>query len=117
MVNKKDACGVKFLYVFDGKIFPCAFSLSLYDLDVADYKTDYVELEPSKSTEQLRKEIVEMVSRRFYHSCSHCETFGSPALTNVAAEQGYDKRYALPEKTRKLIDIPVVTEPCTAAKE
>lgn len=110
MINKKEACGVKFLYVFDGKIFPCAFSLSLYDLEVADYNTDYVELDPDKTPEQLRKEIIEMVSRPFYHSCSHCETFGSPALTNVAAEQGYDERYALPKKTRKLIDIPIVSE-------
>lgn len=108
MVSKKNACGVKFLYVFDGKVFPCAFTMSIYDLGVEDYSTDYVELAPFKSPEILRNEIKELVEKSHYGACGHCETFGSPALTNVAGEQGFDKRYRLPEFRTKKTVIPIV---------
>jgi hypothetical protein len=97
MTRKKDACGVRFLYVFNGKLFPCAFTLSIHDLGVADYETDYVLLDPNKPPEEIRSEIRALIARSHYGACGHCETFGSPALADKAAEQGFDVRYALPE--------------------
>ncbi|MBI5579459.1 MAG: radical SAM protein, partial [Deltaproteobacteria bacterium] len=97
-IQKKSACGVRFLYVFDGRLFPCAFALSIHDLRVADYKTDYVLLDPNKSPEEIRDGIRELISRLHYRACGHCDAFGSPALTSQAAEQGFDSRYALPEE-------------------
>lgn len=96
MIQKKHECGVRFLYVFDGKLFPCAFTLSIHDLQVADYTTDYLVLDPTKSPEEIREGIRDLLSRSHYGACGHCETFGSPSLTNQAAAQGFDERYALP---------------------
>jgi organic radical activating enzyme len=113
MVEKKAACGVRFLYVFDGKLFPCAFSLSINDLGVADYASDYVTLDPELSPEALRSRIRAMLARPHYGACGHCENFGASALTGTAAEQGFDKRYALPgrdSRTRR-VRIPVVVAP------
>ena len=101
MEKKKRACGVRFLYVFDGKIFPCAFSLSIYDLRVADYHGDYVQIDPNESHKVLRQKIRAMIERPHYQSCGHCESFSSPALVKGAAEQGYSQRYALPNRPRR----------------
>jgi organic radical activating enzyme len=96
MIKKKYMCGVRFLYVFDGKLFPCAFALSIHDLRVADYETDYILLDPTKSAQEIRDDIRGLVSRSHYRACGHCDAFGSTALTSQAAEQGFDSRYALP---------------------
>lgn len=95
--QKKRDCGVRYLYVFDGKLFPCSFTLSIHDLGVADYPSDYVELDPRKDNNDLQTEIRRLLDRPYYDACGHCEAFGSPALTSSAAEQGYNERYALPE--------------------
>ena len=98
MIQKKSTCGVRFLYVFDGKLFPCAFALSIYDLRVADYKTDYTFLDPNKSQDTMCDCIRELISRTYYGACGHCDFFGSPALAKQAGEQGFDIRYALPRR-------------------
>lgn len=109
MIQKKNTCGVRYLYVFDGKLFPCSFTLSIHDLGVADYENDYVCLDPNKSPEEIRDSIRALIARPHYRACGHCEAFGSPALTSSAAEQGFDKRYALPDALQKRrIKIPVV---------
>lgn len=96
MIQKKSACGVRFLYVFNGRLFPCSFTLSLYDLGVADYATDYVILDPDKTPEEMRQSIRDLLARPHYRACGHCEAFGSPALASTAAEQGFNPRYILP---------------------
>lgn len=93
--QKKSTCGVVFLYVFDGKVFPCAFSLSIYDLGIADYKSDYVDISSAKSREDLRHNIREMVNRTHFSCCAHCGADGSDLATK-AGEQGFDERYKLP---------------------
>jgi sulfatase maturation enzyme AslB (radical SAM superfamily) len=109
MMHKKDTCGVRYLYVFDGKLFPCSFTLSIHDLGVADYATDYVVLDPHKSPQEMRDAIRQLLARPHYGACGHCEAFGSPALTGSAAEQGFNERYALPGDTRRRkVRIPVV---------
>jgi organic radical activating enzyme len=108
--QKKLNCGVRYLYVFDGKLFPCSFTLSINDLGVADYPSDYVLLDPAKDSGVLREEIRQMLDRPYYGACGHCESFGSPALASSAAQQGYDERYALPgANRRRRVRIPVVS--------
>jgi len=113
MGRKKSRCGVRYLYVFDGKLYPCSFTLSINDLGVADYATDYVVLDPRKSPAQIRAEIRDLLARPYYRACGHCESFGSPALTGLAAEQGFNPRYVLPAGGRRgrTIGIPVVAAP------
>lgn len=94
MKLKKSNCGVVFLYVFNGKVFPCAFALSLYDLGIADYSTDYVDIAASKSTSDLREKIRKLVSRSYLQSCGHCAA-PENCLTNKAGQQGFDPRYSI----------------------
>lgn len=96
IINKSN-CGVVFLYVFDGKIFPCAFSFSLYDLGVADYEETYIEIDKMGSPEELRERIREMINLPSYRSCSHCEA-PINCLAQGAGEQGFDERLIVPIK-------------------
>lgn len=90
----KNRCDVKFLYVHNGKIFPCAMCLSVNDLGVADYPTDYVDIEKCRNAQEVREKIKIMLDRPYYQSCSHCDQ--KTGSTTVAGEQGFDERYALP---------------------
>lgn len=112
MEKKKRSCGVRFLYVFDGKIFPCAFSLSIHDLQVADYHGDYIQINPTEPHGTLRQKIKALIDRPCYQSCGHCESFSSPALVQGAAEQGFSPRYALPNRPRRPSRIiPIASQP------
>ncbi|WP_022761363.1 radical SAM protein [Butyrivibrio sp. AD3002] len=95
MIESKKNCGVKFLYVFDGKVFPCAFCLSLYDLGIADYETDYVDIEKCKNTKELRNKIIKMMEQPYDRSCGHCDRILS--TRPIAGEQGFSERYSIPE--------------------
>lgn len=94
--EKKEKCGVKFLYVHNGKVFPCALCLSIYDLGIADYTDDYVDINACESPAELRDKLKKLLSRPFYNSCGHCDECGE--TTSIAGEQGYDERYRLPER-------------------
>lgn len=98
MKQYKELCGVKFLYVHNGKVFPCAMCLSINDLGVEDYPTDYVNLEKCKDVEEVRSKIKEMLHKEYYGACRHCEhSDHNIGITTVAGEQGFDERYALPK--------------------
>jgi len=94
MEAKKSNCGVGFLYVFNGKVFPCAFALSIYDLGVANYSTDYVDIDSCTSALDLREKIKKLVSQPYLRSCGHCAAPDN-CLTNRAGEQGFDHRYSI----------------------
>lgn len=96
MCKKKSQCGVKFLYVHNGKVFPCSFCFSIYDLEIADYPTDYVDITKCGTARELREKIIQMMKRTFYYGCGHCDECG--AITDKAGEQGFDPRYSLPEE-------------------
>ena len=98
----KDTCNVKFLYVHNEKLFPCAFCLSINDLGIADYPNDYIDISKCKDVADLRNKILVMLNREYYCSCEHCDhsSPGDPhSLTNIAGQQGFDDRYALPTKS------------------
>lgn len=99
MKRYKDRCGVKFLYVHNGKIFPCAMCLSINDMEIADYKTDYIDIETCKDAREVRSKMIEMINRDYYCTCQHCDQ--DTAITTIAGEQGYNARYALPKQKGK----------------
>lgn len=100
MKQFKDRCGVKFLYVFDHKVYPCAFALSLNDLGVADYPDTYIDLDIADTPQKLREAIKELFGREYFRSCGHCDDLGAMGgqFAPIAGEQGYSERYALPNK-------------------
>jgi hypothetical protein len=98
MRKKKFSCNnCNFLYVFDGKVFPCTIAYSLFDLGVADYRTDYAVLDPYKTITEIQKNIRKLRNRSYYQSCGHCGNCGFECdFTSEVAKQGFDPRYALP---------------------
>lgn len=86
MMAKKSACKIpeRCLQIYDGKLYPCLYSMSLHGIGIADYSSDYIELEQ----DNLAWEIKKFMERPYYQSCGHCGGGGS---TNMAGEQGiYD---------------------------
>lgn len=73
----------------NGKVHPCDFAQSLYSLHIADYDTDYVDLNMYDG-EQLRNKLIEYHNRAFYESCRHhVDDNDKSIMTSCAAEQGY----------------------------
>jgi hypothetical protein len=103
MIRIKSACNNRdFLYVYDGKIFPCTTSYSIFDLGIADYKTDYILLDPEDSPEENRNKIINLRNRPYYHACSHCSSnSGLTRFTPEVAKQGFDPRYPSPNRNAR----------------
>ena len=78
-------------YLKNGKFFPCSMVDSLYNLDVADYKDDYVELDTAKDVNGLRRQIYNVRHKPYLKACSHCETASNTTgeLLDAAGEQGF----------------------------
>lgn len=91
----KKNCGVVYLYVFDHKIFPCSMSMSIYDLGVADYPGDYVEIREDETAEELKEKIRALINKEYYQCCGHCDH--ELGLAHTAGEQGFIERYMIPK--------------------
>lgn len=96
MRKKKKNCAFPYLFIYDHKVYPCTLALSLYDLKVADYQGDYVDITKMKSAKELKEAIIELKKKPFYQCCSHC--IDECGQVVKAAEQGYSARYARPDK-------------------
>lgn len=89
LINKKAKC-VHWHQIKNGKVHPCDFATAVYSLHVADYESDYVDLNKEYSREQLREELKKYFNRPFYESCRHHKyREGESRLTAKAAEQGF----------------------------
>ncbi len=97
MCINRNACDFPYLFVYDHKIFPCTIALTLYDLGITDYETDYVDIQKAGSPDELQKQIKQMMARKYFRSCGHCDSEGG-GIINAAGEQGFSERYALPQK-------------------
>lgn len=87
--EKKSIC-VHWHQIKNGKVHPCDFASAIYSLGVADYKTDYVDLNEDIPLEQLKEKIRQYDERSFYETCKHHGyEEGEKRLTAKAAEQGY----------------------------
>lgn len=89
MIQKKQGCiqPPRCMQVKNGKLHPCDFGTAIYSLGIADYEMDYVDIEHSTSTEELRNQIRAYIDQPYYRTCGHCT--GVLGLTSKAAEQGY----------------------------
>lgn len=89
MIQKKQGCiqPPRCMQVKNGKLHPCDFGTAIYSLGIADYEMDYVDIEHSTSTEELRNQIRGYIDQPYYRTCGHCA--GMLGLTSKAAEQGY----------------------------
>lgn len=89
MIKKKQACvqPPRCMHLKNGKLHPCDFGNALYSLGIADYKTDYVDLENSNDISDLKEKLRKFIDQPYYRTCGHCDF--SMGLTSKPAEQGY----------------------------
>ena len=89
MIALKQAClnPPRCIQLKNGKIHPCDFGNAVYSLEVADYPGDYVDLERSPDTPELRARIRAFMDAPCYRTCGHCYSTGT--LTSKAGEQGF----------------------------
>lgn len=92
MINKKLSCLKQFnnfiwATVKNGKYYSCGLCDSIYNLGIADYPTDYVDIDKCKTDEELTMKIRENLDRQYYGACMHC---GSTSQSLKAGVQGYE---------------------------
>jgi organic radical activating enzyme len=89
LIAKKSSCVMppRCVQLKNGKLHPCDFGSSVYNLGVADYPADYVDVAATTSIQDLRKKIGEFLNASYYKVCGHCECSGT--LTSQAGEQGF----------------------------
>jgi len=95
-------------YLKNGYFYPCSVVDPIHTLSIADYPSDYVELDNATSSEHLRNLILEVEKRDHYKSCGHCTGGGYTGLVSKAGEQGYQDFISKP-KSISLSDIEIVT--------
>lgn len=92
MKAKRTACLNPLIckYVKNGKFFPCTVADSIYNIGVADYPEDYVELNRETARDRIRDRIHSLLDRSYFDSCRHCDgVCGTNGVTAKAGEQGY----------------------------
>ena len=89
MIQKKKRCvqPPRCMQVKNGKLHPCDFGTALYSLGLGCYEMDYVDIENSNDSKELKEKIRAFVDQPYYRTCGHCA--GMQGLTSKAAEQGY----------------------------
>lgn len=88
MIEKRRAClaPLNCKYLKNGKFFPCTVTDSIFNIKVADYPTDYVELDTASDATDLHQKIRTLLDRKYFQSCGHCD--GIAAQTGLAAKAG-----------------------------
>lgn len=88
-IAKRNSC-THYDQIKNGKVHPCDFANAIYSLGIADYDSDYVDLNIESSVEELRDRLKEYRNREFYKVCKHhVRRNGEKYITAKAAEQGY----------------------------
>jgi organic radical activating enzyme len=100
LTKRRRNCPVPYLYVFNGRIFPCLQALLVFDLEVAD-NNDYIKIDDVDSIEELRQRIFALRSKQYYKSCDYCYGNDGNEYTNKAGEQGVEQRYIITERNEK----------------
>ena len=72
----------------NGKLHPCDFATAIYSLEVADYPSDYIELDSNVPRDEMKEKIRNYLEQPYYHSCGH-HSMERTKMTAKAAEQGY----------------------------
>lgn len=86
MIDRKQRC-THWDQLKNGKLHPCDFATAIYSLEIADYPSDYVELNASIPQAEMKEKIRKYLEKPFYQTCGHHRLY--KGMTAKAAEQGY----------------------------
>jgi organic radical activating enzyme len=92
MIEKRSVCRAPLncQYLKNGKFFPCTFADTIHNLHLAEYPTDYIELDHSANPVELHNSISNLLRRDHFLSCGHCDGVqAQTGLTAKAGEQGF----------------------------
>ena len=78
MIAKKKICvqPPRCMQVKNGKLHPCDFGTALYGLNIGRYEMDYVDIENTPDTAELKKKIHDFIDQPYYRTCGHCRIGG-----------------------------------------
>lgn len=81
------------MVIANGRFYPCRMACSIHTLGVAEYPTDYVEVDSCRGQEMV-KAINLLYGKKCFMTCGHCDA-KQGEITSIAGEQGFDERYAV----------------------
>lgn len=89
MTELKQNCNLpsRNLQVKNGKIHTCDKGVAIYNMGIADYPTDYLDITQNVSREELRQKFREFNNRKFYYNCSHCEKCASSVESAIQGKK------------------------------
>ena len=89
MIQVKSKCVFpnRCMQIKNGKLHPCDFGTALYGLHISRCEMDYVDIENSASSKELKDKIDYFINQPYYRACGYCKP--NVGLTSKAAEQGY----------------------------
>lgn len=92
-VSMKSGCNstVSCKTVQNGVYYPCSTTAGIGSHQLADYPDDWVIIDETQSSEELRKKILYVDERHFYESCNHCCEGGK--MLALPGEQGLCDSY------------------------
>ncbi len=93
-IQKRKNCDFPYLFVYEHKVFPCSFGMTIHDLGIADYTGDYVNILEYADDIRLGMAIRNLQSKNYFETCAHCSA--ETEIPVQAAGQGFDQRYAVP---------------------
>lgn len=92
-IQKRKNCDFPYLFVYEHKVYPCSLGMTIHDLGIADYAGDYVNITEYADDKSLGLAIRELQQKDYFNTCAHCAAEVEKSVQ--AAEQGFDKRYAV----------------------
>ncbi len=94
MTEMKQGCNLpaRNLQVKNGKVHTCDKGVALYNMGIADYPTDYLDLTQNISNPELRNAFRKFDNRDFYYSCGHCEHVATSVESAIQGRKAITSR-------------------------
>lgn len=92
MTQRKQNCVMppRNLQIKDGKIYTCDRCVSLHEMGVVDYPSDYYNLQQAGSLEERREVFRRFVDQPYYEVCGHCGYYPEQVLAPSALQGQMD---------------------------
>lgn len=87
----KEQDSVETLIIKDGMLFACQHCDTAYNLGIVESAEDSIDLSNTITSEELAREIKELIHKECYQACQFCNP--SIEVVETAGEQGFDDIY------------------------
>lgn len=94
--NSRETCKT----IQNGVYYPCSTTAGMGSHHLAQFENDWVGIDSSASTEELRNRIRQIDEQPYYESCDHCGEGGKELA--LAGEQGISESYIHIDSIKKI---------------